>query len=382
MAKRLQDMEDDFDDIVVDAPPTQGIKYAGSKLKLLPSILELVSRTQAKTIFDGFAGSTRVSQAFAKSGYRVISNDVAIWSQVFGTCYLLNRESRTHYSDVIQHLNNVPPQDGWFTKHYGGIPNGGVAVQQDGLKKPWQIHNTRKLDGIRAEIDNLSLSTVERAVALTSLILALDRVDSTLGHFVSYLKDWSPRSYNEMQLDVPKLFPNTQSHEVLCEDIFNVVDREVDLAYYDPPYGSNNEKMPPSRVRYASYYHLWTTICLNDSPPLFGKALRRRDTSDTVAASVFEDFRRNPNSGHFIAVEAIERLIQSTNARWIILSYSSGGRATADELNDMLSSNANVVDVIELDYKRNVMAGMKWTNEWLRDAESPNREFLFLIDKG
>ena len=25
-----------FDDLVVDAPPTQGIKYAGSKLKLLP----------------------------------------------------------------------------------------------------------------------------------------------------------------------------------------------------------------------------------------------------------------------------------------------------------------------------------------------------------
>ena len=185
-----------------------------------------------------------------------------------------------------------------------------------------------------------------------------------------------------MRLEVPKLFSNTEAHEVLCEDVFSVVDRDVDLAYYDPPYGSNNEKMPPSRVRYASYYHLWTTICLNDSPPVFGKALRRRDTSDTVAASVFEEFRRNPTSGHFIAVEAIARLIQSTTARWIILSYSSGGRATADELNDALSSNANVVDAIELNHKRNVMAGMKWTNEWLREAESPNREFLFLIDKG
>ena len=70
-----------FDDIAADAPSTEGIKYAGSKLKLLPCILELAKRTQAKTILDGFAGSTRVSQAFAKSGYRVISNDVAIWSK-------------------------------------------------------------------------------------------------------------------------------------------------------------------------------------------------------------------------------------------------------------------------------------------------------------
>jgi adenine-specific DNA-methyltransferase len=283
---------------------------------------------------------------------------------------------------LIEHLNGVSPRDGWFTEHYGGKPNGGVAVQPDGFKRPWQVHNTRKLDGIREEIDRLSLSTVERAVALTSLILALDRVDNTLGHFVSYLKHWAPRSFKPLTLDVPMLFTNTQDNEVLRKDVFSAAARTADLAYFDPPYGSNNEKMPPSRVRYASYYHLWTTVCLNDRPELFGKASRRKDSSDTVAASVFEEFRRNPVTGCFVAVEAIERLIRSTAAHWIILSYSSGGRATADELNNVLSRSGNVLDVIELDYKRNVMAGMKWTNEWLRDAESPNREFLFLIEKG
>ena len=83
-----------FDDVVVDAPPTEGIKYAGSKRKLLPYILELAQRTGAKTVLDGFAGSTRVSQAFVQSGYRVISNDVAVWSEIFGTCYLLNTSDR------------------------------------------------------------------------------------------------------------------------------------------------------------------------------------------------------------------------------------------------------------------------------------------------
>ena len=56
-----------FPDLVIDAPATQGIKYAGSKLRLLPYILELANRTEATTILDGFAGSTRVSQAFVKS---------------------------------------------------------------------------------------------------------------------------------------------------------------------------------------------------------------------------------------------------------------------------------------------------------------------------
>jgi hypothetical protein len=27
------------------------------------------------------------------------------------------------------------------------------------------------------------------------------------------------------------------------------------------------------------------------------------------------------------------------------------------------------------------MAGMKWTNAWLRHADTPHREFLFLLEK-
>lgn len=371
-----------FGESIVDAPSTEGVKYAGSKLKLIPPILQLAKKVDAKTVLDGFAGTTRVSQAFAKAGYRVLCNDISAWSKVFGTCYLLNDKQPQAYQDLIDHLNAMPPVDGWFTENYGGCPNGGCAIQADGLKKPWQIHNTRKLDAIRQEIDNLRLSTVERAVALTSLILALDKVDSTLGHFVSYLKDWSPRSSNDLILKVPDLFVTDEEHEVSQCDIFDLVpNAPADLAYFDPPYGSNNEKMPPSRVRYASYYHLWSTVCLHDRPALFGKAKRRMDSSDKVAASVFEEFRRDAD-GRFLALAALERLIESTMARWIILSYSSGGRATAEELNTVLRNNGDILDIVEVDYKRNVMAAMKWTEQWVRDAEAPNREFLFLLEKG
>ncbi len=370
-----------FPDIVVDAPETEGIKYAGSKLKLLKHILHLAKKTDAHTILDGFTGTTRVAQAFAKSGYRVLANDCAPWSQVFGTCYLLSKKNARDYRGMIAHLNAVAPVNGWFTEHYGGLPNGGYSTQADGLKKPWQIKNTRKLDGIRDEIERMGLDQVDKAVAITSLILALDRVDSTLGHFVSYLQDWSPRSFNDLILRVPAVFTAEEQHAVFKGDIFETLPSiQADLAYFDPPYGSSNEKMPPSRVRYASYYHLWTTICLHDKPQLFGKAKRRADTSDTVAGSIFEEFRRGA-SGRFIVVEAIQRLLQSTHAQWIILSYSSGGRATAAELNDVIAESGKVLEVQEIDYRKNVMAGMKWTNDWVRDAEDPHREFLFLIEK-
>jgi adenine-specific DNA-methyltransferase len=370
-----------FEDLVVDAPKTEGIKYAGSKLKLLPYIIQLIRKAKPKTVLDGFAGTTRVSQALAQAGYRVIANDLSAWSKVFGTCYLLNPHPPEHYQPLIDHLNALPGQDGWFTEHYGGEPNGGSSIGKDSLKKPWQKHNTRRLDAIREEIDRLSLSEVEKAVLLTSLILAIDEVDSTLGHFASYLNDWSPRSYNKIHLRVPQLIQKSEVHAVHQGDIFDLMPKvEVDLAYFDPPYGSNNEKMPPSRVRYTAYYHLWTTICLNDKPELFGKANRRADTSDTVANSVFEDFRRN-EAGRFIVVDAIERLLRATCARHIILSYSSGGRATAEELNSVISSVGELVEVLEVDYRKNVMAGMRWTNEWINDSETPHKEFLFLIEK-
>lgn len=370
-----------FSGTLFKIPETQGIKYAGSKLKLIPHILSLLDDLEIRTVLDGFSGTTRVSQAFAKSGFEVVSNDISEWSYVFGLCYLKNKTPSHEYKDLIDHLNSIKGYEGWFTENYGGYDFSGSAIQPDGTKKPWQRHNTKKLDGIRDEIDALNLSEIERAVALTSLILAMDEVDNTLGHFTSYLKNWSSRSYKEMQLKIPKIFVNTSNNIVLKGDIFDSMKNlKVDFAYFDPPYGSNNEKMPPSRVRYASYYHLWATICKNDKPPVFGAALRRKDTSDRVAATVFEEFRKDDN-GSFIAVQAINKLIQDVDAKYVALSYSSGGKATAKELNEIINCHGKLIKTIEIDYKRNVMADMKWTNEWLRDVEEPNREFIFLINK-
>ncbi|MDR2768923.1 MAG: DNA adenine methylase, partial [Treponema sp.] len=262
-----------FDDMIIDTPETQAIKYTGSKLKLLPYILSLSKQVSGDSknvsVFDGFSGSTRVSQAYAKTGYKVYANDIAPYTKVFNTAFLLNTRQPKSYQPLIDHLNSLKPIDGWFTEHYGGDGNIKVSNTGDGLKKPWQKKNTRRLDAIRDEIDKLDLDEITKAVAITSLILALDQVDSTLGHYASYLSEWSPRSYNDMKLQVPDLWVNREKNVVLNQDVFTAVKKLPDniiIAYFDPPYGSNNEKMPPSRVRYASYYHIWTTICLNDKP--------------------------------------------------------------------------------------------------------------------
>lgn len=353
-------------------PKTEGIKYTGSKLLLLPYILGTVSELPVQTVLDAFSGTTRVAQAFAQMGYDTTANDLSVWSEVFANCFLVARQPAAFYKEIIDELNALQGYRGWFSENYGG---GVTSVE----KRPFQLHNTMKLDAIRDKIDSYGLAWPDKCVLLTSLIYALDKVDNTLGHYCSYLKEWSPRSYATMKLLVPHKFPITTKNKAQRSDVFDAVKEYHDLVYLDPPYGSNNEKMPPSRVRYASYYHIWKTVILNDHPLLFGKANRREDSRDTVSSYVFEEYRRG-KSGRFLAMEAIERLIKEANAHYLLLSYSSGGRATKSELNDILNSNGKLLKSVEIDYKKNVMANMKWTNQWTT-SQDKYKEYLFLIEK-
>ena len=364
---------DIFGKTILMTPKTEGIKYAGSKLKILPYIIEILSDLKdVKKVLDGFTGTTRVAQALAQLGYDVTASDISAWSEVFANCYLNSNKSDKFYQDIIDHLNGLKGYDGWYTRHYGG------KIMEN--KKPFQIKNTRKLDAIRDEIEKLNLEWVDECVILTSLIHALDSVDSTLGHYVAYLSNWSPRSHKDLFLKLPKRFKSDGKHKVIQGDIFETIaDGEYDLAYFDPPYGSNNEKMPPSRVRYASYYHIWTTIIKHDKPVVFGKANRREDSRDAVAGSVFEEFRKNED-GSFIAMQALRKLVKETKARYILLSYSSGGRATKQELNDIINESGKLLKAVEINYKKNVMANMRWTHEWI-NSDGKYHEYLFLMEK-
>jgi len=357
----------------MEIPKTEGIKYAGSKLRLLPFIIEIVGNLkEIETVLDGFSGSTRVSQAFAKLGYSTTSNDISAWSEVFSTCYLKSNQPNTYYQEIIDDLNNLHGIDGWFSENYGGTEND--------TKKPFQLKNTRKLDAIREEIDKLNLSWEDKCVLITSLIYALDKVDNTLGHYVAYLFDWSVRSYKDLQLKLPQRFSSTGNNRVIRDDVFNTVaNNEFDFVYLDPPYGSNNEKMPPSRVRYAAYYHLWTTIIQNDKPALFGKANRREDSRDDCCRSVFEEFRKN-ETGDFLAMEALRKLINETKTRYLLLSYSSGGRATKQQLLNIISDSGKLLEIKLIDHKKNVMSNMRSTSKWI-NSDGKHNEYLFLMEK-
>ncbi len=358
-----------FDDLQV--PQTEGIKYVGSKLKILPHIIQIINGLKIRTALDAFSGTTRVAQAFSQLGFDTSANDIAEYSEIFGHCYLLSTKPNEFYQKFIDELNSLKGTFGWFSQHYGGENEAG--------KRPFQLKNTMKLDAIRDKIDEFDLNFTDKAVLLTSLILALDCVDNTLGHYASYLSGWCKRSYNDLFLKLPRRFTPKTQNRVIKSDAFKTITNFYDLVYFDPPYGSNNEKMPPSRVRYKAYYHFYKSVILNDKPRVFGKANRREDSRDTAFPCIFEEFKRD-ESNKFIAMRAIERLIANTNARYILLSYSSGGRASKQELQEIISLNGRLLDAREIDYKKNVMSAMRWSYEWVNDNNT-HKEYLFLLER-
>lgn len=358
-----------FDDLQV--PQTEGIKYVGSKLKILPHIIQIINGLKIRTALDAFSGTTRVAQAFSQLGFDTSANDIAEYSEIFGHCYLLSTKPNEFYQKFIDELNSLKGTFGWFSQHYGGENEAG--------KRPFQLKNTMKLDTIRDKIDEFDLNFTDKAVLLTSLILALDCVDNTLGHYASYLSGWCKRSYDDLFLRLPRRFAPKTQNRVIKSDAFQAITNFYDLVYFDPPYGSNNEKMPPSRVRYKAYYHFYKSVILNDKPRVFGKANRREDSRDTAFPCIFEEFKRD-ESNKFIAMRAIERLIANTNARYILLSYSSGGRASKQELQEIISLNGRLLDAREIDYKKNVMSAMRWSYEWVND-DNTHKEYLFLLER-
>lgn len=369
---------------------TEGIRYTGSKKTIIPKIIKMIEGLPIQKTLDAFAGTTRVGQAFKQLGFNVDSNDLAEYSKVFGTCYL--RHNKTEECDaynqkVFNELNNLPPKEGYFTEHYGGYDFDGSAVQVDGKKRIWQRKNTMKMDAILEFIDKWfpvsekrmfaqpgDFFDIGRAITLTSLILALDRVDNSLGHQVSYLKEWSKRSYGDLELKVPRLIPSDKLHNVLQQDA-KTIEKEYDLVYVDPPYGTNNKVTLTTRVRYASYYHIWTTICKGDRPAVVGAANRRLDvSSDTLpgAISAYE-------STHYDVVRnEIAELIDRLNTKYILFSYSSKSKVSIEDLKDIFGKKLMMTAAFP--YRENAMKNCTSNKKWLGDG-SQNYEFLFLLSK-
>ena len=355
----------------------KSIQYMGSKKKLLDHISNIIKKLPVETVFDGFSGSVRVSEHLKKD-YIVYSNDKQYFSECLSKCYLLNRKERSFYQNHIDELNALQGYNGWYSKYYGGLvttSEKGDAIQSDDKKRIWQMHNANKVDAIRDKIDSYDLTDIEKSVLLTSLIEALNKVSSVVGHQNGYLKNWSKNSYNEFLMEVPDYIVDDKPHKVYRDDIFNILPHiKCDLAYYDIPYGTINKNLVVP-TRYSAFYHLWNTLVLNDKPDLFGKANRRLDSKANT-----DDFERNKIE---IVLPLVDKLFKETNSKYILFSYSNKGLISREQFEEIFTRLNYKYTFNEIEHQNNTQSTSaskerKWVDY---DENIKLKEYLILIEK-
>jgi adenine-specific DNA-methyltransferase len=272
------------------------IKYLGSKRLLVPAIGAIARALPVRSAVDLFAGTTRVGQELRAAGLEVVSNDTAAYSEAFGWAYIAAAaEDRARLGDLLAELERAPDLDGYVTATF--CREARYLTESNG----------RRVDGMRAAIDRLRLSPAERGLLLTSLIEAADRVDSTVGVQMAYLKRWAARAHRPLELRPPH--PVDGPPGLVRRADANKLVREldgIDCAYLDPPYNQHS---------YLGNYHVWETLALADEPAHYGVACKRID----VRA------RRSAYNSRVAAWPALRDLVERTPMPWLIVSFSDEG---------------------------------------------------------
>jgi adenine-specific DNA-methyltransferase len=307
------------------------IKYLGSKRVLVPVLGGIAAAVEATSAVDLFTGTTRVAQEFKRRGIEVTATDVASYSEVLSDCYIAT-DAKAVDQDALLHeierLNALPGEPGYVTRTF---------CEES---RYFQPRNGARIDAIRAAIDRDHPAGPFRAIMMTALLIAADRVDSTTGLQMAYLKQWSPRSNRDLELQLPQLIAGP-GHTVRGDAMASIDDLDrVDLMYLDPPYNQH---------RYFTNYHIWETLVRGDEPEHYGIACKRIDARDDHTRSVFN--RRQTMPG------ALADLIARARAELLVVSYNDESWVSPEVMTAALrEAGHDCVHVLAFDSKRYVGA--------------------------
>ncbi len=254
------------------------IKYLGSKRRLVPVLARICEDAHAETALDLFTGTTRVAQAFKQRGAVVTAVDTARYSEVFAQTYVATDATAVDKDDLIDalaHLESLPGQPGYFTETFCD------------RSRFFQPFNGARVDAIREALARDYADSPLFPILLTSLIEAADRVDSTTGVQMAYVKQWAARSFNPLELRIPQLLVG--DGRAVRGDALELAGTvgEFDLAYLDPPYNQH---------RYFTNYHVWETLVAWDAPPHYGVACKRADAREPATKTAFNARRGMPEA--------------------------------------------------------------------------------------
>jgi adenine-specific DNA-methyltransferase len=334
------------------------IKYLGSKRTLLP-VLEAVvaSLPHRRSFADAFSGTSRVGMHMKRAGLQVFANDHNAYAATLARCYVeadvetVGKNARR----LVRELNRLSPSAGYITHHF---------CEKARFFRP---ENGAKIDAIRDAIERKSLEPELKSVLLVSLMEAADRVDSTCGVHMAFLKQYAARADNELVLRLPDLTPaspygKSKSYQADAKSFLKTV--FADVIYLDPPYNQHS---------YLSNYHIWETLVLWDKPETYGITEKRADCRTRKSAF-------NAKAG---SIDAMREVIGAACGKHLVVSFSDEGHIRRADMEAMLLMRG-AVRVVENDYRRYVGAQIGIHNlkgEVVGEVSHlRNVEYIYIVD--
>ncbi len=287
-------------------------RYLGNKFKLTEFIRNIVDENcgDIKTFVDIFAGTGSVAAAFADK--TLIVNDILYSNYI---CHIAWFSTEAYSEEKIARIIIGYNKRKVTSENYMSMTFGDTYFSKDDCKK---------IGYIREDIESLyrkgQVNTRERALLVTSLLYAMDKIANTVGHYDAYRKNGEFEGHLILKLPTP---PDCKSDGNICyrEDANKLAERlePTDVVFLDPPYNSR---------QYSDAYHLLENVAEWKKPEVHGVA-RKMDRSE-----IKSDYCTRK------AEDAFADLIKKIKARYIVLTYNNMASKGNDRSNARLSDEA------------------------------------------
>lgn len=355
------------------------ITYIGNKRSLLPFINESISEIKCRlakkklVMLDGFSGSGSVSRLFLIHSEKLVSNDLEQYARIINKTYLtsadvVDEKELSYWVNFVNlnKYNNVPTNSYFISKQYA--PKDDTDIK-DGERVFYTTNNARILDNIRYSVHHSVPEPYKSFIMANLLVKASVHTNTSgvfkgfhkkdgVGHFGGKGENALSRIKQEISVDFPLLISHQCDVVVEQEDINKLVkkyeDTVFDVAYFDPPYNQHP---------YGSNYFMLNLISSEND----------LDIQDGISGIV-----KNWNRSHYNkrkeAEKAMEDLVSSTNARYVLISYNNEGTIPMEIFKSILEKYGTVTLKTQ---EYNTYRGSRN----LRNRNNKVQELLWILEK-
>ena len=342
---------DTYNNGLMDTFNISNRRYLGNKYKLSAWIKEVVEENcgEINSFFDVFSGTGSVASAFIDK--RLVVCDMMYCNYLAALCWFSPQSfDRNKLASLMEYYNTYD------------VSNESNYMSENFADTYFDLYNSQKIGFIRDDIErrfhSKEVNEKERAMVITSLIYAMDRISHTCGHYDSFIRDG--KYVGELLLRMPDNdYLLNSENSIYCADSNSIASKEVvDLAYLDPPYNSR---------QYCDAYHLLENVARWEKPQVYGiaKKMDRSEMKSSYCKSIE-------------AAKSLKDLVLNLNARFILLSYNNNGKKLQCRSNAKIS-DSEIMEILSLRGDVNVFTmDYHGFDAGKSELNKDNKERLFL----